>query len=135
MIVAVDSIRVLATHEMAQVPVGAARGMRAALRTRTLAVATMLAVATLFAPSAAQAQAPFPTPEAAFDALVDGLARHDDAEVKRALGPNYAKVLPLGDVSETDRTDFLAAGSPAVPATQIACWLIAPTVDDTCSDR
>lgn len=109
MIVAVDSIRMLARHDVAQVPVAAARGTRAALRTRTLAVAAMLAVATLFAPISAHAQASFASPEAAFDALVDGLARHDDAEVQHALGPNYAKVLPLGDTSEGDRTDFLAA--------------------------
>jgi hypothetical protein len=72
--------------------------------TRALLAAGLLALAPF-----AAAQAPFPTPEAAVDALVDGLARHDDAEVRRVLGNGFARVLPLGDASEGDRTDFLAA--------------------------
>jgi len=77
-------------------------------RRSTLAIAA-LAIA-LFAPAPrALAQEGFATPEAAFETLVDGLARHDDAEVRRALGPGYVNVLPLGDSSERDRTDFLAA--------------------------
>lgn len=77
-------------------------------RGSTVAIAA-LAIALLAPMPRALAQQSFATPEAAFETLVDGLARHDDAEVRRALGPGYAKVLPLGDSSERDRTDFLAA--------------------------
>lgn len=77
--------------------------------TRLLAAAAVFAMALVVVSTPVRAQAPFATPEAAFDSLVDGLARHDDAQVRRALGPNYAKVLPLGEPSEEDRTDFLAA--------------------------
>jgi len=66
-------------------------------------------MAALAAPLAAHGQQAFPSPEAAFDTLVDGLARHDDAEVRRALGPGYAKALPLNGHLEHDRVDFLAA--------------------------
>jgi len=55
------------------------------------------------------AQEAFPTPDAAFDALVDGLARHDDDEIRRVLGSDYAEFLPRADLSESDRTEFLAA--------------------------
>lgn len=65
--------------------------------------------AILACPVFAQAQQPFASPEAAFETLVDGLARHDDAEVRRALGPGYAKALPLDGHLEHDRVDFLAA--------------------------
>lgn len=78
------------------------------LRHSPLAIAALV-FALLAATPRAFAQEAFATPEAAFDSLADGLARHDDAEVRRALGPGYAKVLPLGDSSERDRTDFLAA--------------------------
>lgn len=79
-------------------------------RTRTGARALAIACALALSPLA-HAQQVYPTPEAAVDALVDGLARHDDAEVRRALGPRFASVLPLGDRMEEDRTNFLAAWS------------------------
>jgi hypothetical protein len=72
--------------------------------------------AVLFAVSLAAAvptlaQGLFPTPEAAVEALVDGLARHDDASVRAVIGPDYRRLLPLDALSEADRTDFLAAWS------------------------
>lgn len=79
------------------------------LVTRSRRVIAALAAALLPLAQPVWAQEAFASPEAAFDALVDGLARHDDAEVRRALGANYAKVLPLGDNLEHDRVDFLAA--------------------------
>ncbi len=73
--------------------------------------AALLFVAALAAAAPAIAQRAFATPEAAVDALVDGLARHDDAEVRVVLGPNYRQLMPLDALSEDDRIDFLAAWS------------------------
>jgi hypothetical protein len=57
------------------------------------------------------AQTAYPTPQAAADALVDGIARHDDAAIKTVVGPDYAKYIPVGNVSESDVTNFLSAWS------------------------
>ncbi len=73
--------------------------------------AAMLLVAILAATLPAIAQQVFPTPDEAVDALVDGLARHDDTRVRAVLGPDYRRLLPLDTLSEQDRTDFLAAWS------------------------
>ena len=73
--------------------------------------AALLLVAALTATAPASGQQIFPTPEAAVDALVDGLARHDDARVRAALGPDWRRLMPLDTLSEQDRTDFLAAWS------------------------
>ncbi len=72
------------------------------------ATAALLAVAAAL-PGIASAQKAFASPEAAADALVDSLARHDDAELAVVLGRDWRRVMPIGDVSEGDRTDFLAA--------------------------
>ena len=53
---------------------------------RTLAAAT-LALAPLAFP--AHAQKAYPTPMAAAEALVDGVARHDDAAIRASLGANH----------------------------------------------
>lgn len=89
-------------------PPHVARGM---LRKHALRAIAVIAMATLPWIAPARAQDAFPSPDAAFAALVDGLARHDDAEVRRVLGAGYAKALPLGQHEhlEQDRTDFLAA--------------------------
>jgi hypothetical protein len=71
----------------------------------------MLLVAALTASAPAHAQKVFPSPEAAVDVLVDGLARHADDEVRAVLGPDYRRLMPLDAVSEDDRLDFLAAWS------------------------
>jgi hypothetical protein len=73
--------------------------------------AALLFVAALVAAAPAIAQQTFPTPEAAVDALVDGLACHDDDKVRLVLGPGYRRLMPLDPLSEEDRTDFLAAWS------------------------
>ena len=60
-------------------------------------------------PAAASAPKAFPTPEAAVAAFVDGLARHDDDELAVVFGPDYRRLVPGGDITADDRTDFLAA--------------------------
>ncbi len=57
----------------------------------------------------ANAQQAYKTPEAAADALVDGIARNDDDQVKLVLGPDYRRFIPPGTESGTDKTNFLAA--------------------------
>ena len=51
----------------------------------------------------------FATPEIAVEALVDSLARNDDAEMRAILGLKYDQLLSLDDLSAEDRLDFLAA--------------------------
>lgn len=76
----------------------AARGVSVSL------VAGMLALAPV-----AHGQQSYPTPEAAADALVDGIARHDWDQVKVVIGPDYSKYIPKGTVAEEDITNFLEA--------------------------
>ena len=73
----------------------------------TLGLALILAI-TLSAP-AAFAQRSFPSPDAAAEALVDGMAYNDDAAVKSVLGADYAKLLPLREIDLDDVMHFLAA--------------------------
>ena len=61
----------------------------------------------------ALAQQAFPTPQAAADALVDGIARHDDGAIKSVVGADYRKYIPAGSVDSTDVTNFLAAWAAA----------------------
>ena len=74
-----------------------------------------LAAATLFGSlavaTAARAQQAFATPEAAAEALVDGIARNDDAQVKTVLGPDFRRYIPAESASANDRTYFLEAWS------------------------
>jgi hypothetical protein len=80
---------------------------------RSLAAALVAAtfVGGLAVASTAQAQQAFKTPEAAADALVDGLARSDDAQVKTVLGPDFRRYIPAEATSANDRTNFLEAWS------------------------
>ena len=78
----------------------------------------LVAVALALAP-AAFAQHAYPTPEAAAAALVDGIARNDDAAVKVAIGADYRKYIPTADIDPEDITNFLEAWATAhaiVPA-------------------
>ena len=77
-------------------------------------VAASLAIA-----PATLAQTTYPTPEAAADALVDGIARHDGDAIKAVIGPDYRTYIPAGSVDPVDVTNFLAAWADAhkiVPA-------------------
>lgn len=58
---------------------------------------------------AAGPQKTFPTPEIAVEALVDSIARSDDAGMRTILGLNYRKMLSVDDLSAEDRLAFLAA--------------------------
>jgi hypothetical protein len=86
------------------------------MKTKTLKLRPLAAVlgAVLFAGSLAiaapvHAQKAFPTPEAAADALIDGIARHDPDAVNTVLGADYKRYIPMDDTSAEDRTNFLAA--------------------------
>ena len=81
---------------------------------RIAAIAGALALAPL-----AIAQNAYPAPEAAADALVDGIARHDGDAIKAVVGPDFRKYIPVGGVDPEDVTNFLAAWASAhaiVPA-------------------
>ena len=81
---------------------------------RIAAVAASLALA-----SPGLAQKAFPTPEAAAEALVDGIARHDTDAIKMVAGSDYEKYFPSSNSDPEDITDFLAAwarGHAIVPA-------------------
>lgn len=75
---------------------GVRRALDAALVIGTLAFATV-----------AGAQLAFPTPEAAADAFVDAVARHDRDRLKDVIGADYAKYLPHANAE--DVTGFLEA--------------------------
>lgn len=57
----------------------------------------------------ATAQSAFPSAEAAADAFVDNMSRHDWDGLKVVLGPEHARLVPPGSVSAADVTNFLAA--------------------------
>jgi len=63
-----------------------------------------------FAP-AAYSQAFFATPAAATDALVDGIARSDEAQLKTVLGADYKRFIPDSASSYADQLSFLEAWS------------------------
>ena len=86
------------------------------MKTKTLKLRPLAAVlgAALFASTLAMtapvlAQKAFLTPEAAADALIDGIARHDPDAVNNVLGADYKRYIPMDDTSAEDRTNFLAA--------------------------
>lgn len=62
----------------------------------------------------AQAQTPFAKPEAAADAFIDAIASSDGAALQRVLGKDWAKLIPLGDVSAEDRYSFLEKAHQAL---------------------
>jgi len=83
-----------------------------------LQIAAVAAVSLAIAP-ASFAQAAFPTPDAAANALVDGIARHDRDAIKVVAGADYEKYFPSSTTDPEDVTNFLAAWAKAhaiVPA-------------------
>jgi hypothetical protein len=79
------------------------------LRLLSTTLGALVFAATLAVAAPVHAQQAFPTPEAAADALIDGIARHDPDAVRTVLGADYARYIPLDETSAEDRTDFLAA--------------------------
>jgi hypothetical protein len=77
----------------------------------TLKLAT-LAAALAMAPLAF-AQTAYPTPEAAADALVDAIARHDGDAIKAVVGPDFRKYIPASNYDPEDVTNFLEAWARA----------------------
>jgi hypothetical protein len=72
-------------------------------------VGALICAMALAGPGLAGTQRHFPSPQAAVDALVDSLARSDDAGLRAVLGPDSSQLLTLDDLSAEDRYDFLAA--------------------------
>jgi Protein of unknown function (DUF2950) len=73
---------------------------------KAVLAAALVASALSFAPGAL-AQKAYPTPDAAADAFVDSLARHDVDALKRVVGTDYKKYMP--NVDADDVTSFLEA--------------------------
>lgn len=72
-------------------------------------VGTLAFTLALTLPGAAGAQKAFGSPQAAVDALVDSVARQDNAQLREVLGPDYGQLISLDQLSTEDRYDFLAA--------------------------
>jgi hypothetical protein len=91
------------------------------------ALAIALALSLVTAPRAF-AQETFPTPDAAADALVDAIARHDGEQIKAIVGADYRKYIPASSVDPEDITNFLEAWARAheiVPAGTEKAYLAA----------
>jgi hypothetical protein len=82
--------------------------MTLSLKHRFAALGVALFVAA--APAVAHAQqTKFPSAEAAAEAFVDAVARSDGDAVRAILGADYGKVMPLDEMTQDDKLDFLAA--------------------------
>jgi hypothetical protein len=97
---------------------------------RALRIVCTAACAGLLALSAppSWAQKAYPTPEAAAEALIDGVARNDDDKVDLVLGADWRKYIPKHHPEDT--TNFLAAwakGHRIVAAGSDKAWLEAGT--------
>ena len=75
---------------------------------KSLARLAALAILLPLAPGAL-AQQISPTPMAAAEALVDGIARHDEDAVRAALGADYRKLMSVANPDPDDVTTFLEA--------------------------
>jgi len=73
---------------------------------RSSALALVIAACSFAAP--AWAQKAFPTPDAAAEAFVDNLARHDGPGLESVLGRDYRKIASYQGINAEDVTDFLA---------------------------
>jgi len=82
--------------------------------------AVLLASALIFgAVGGAQAQAVYPSAEAAADALANALARTDRAEVRHVLGEGFMRYVPQNDVDIEDVYAFLEAWSKSHKVEQV----------------
>jgi hypothetical protein len=83
----------------------------------------LAAGAWLLSPSAL-AQKTYPTPDAAAEALVDGVARHDTDAIKVVVGPDYKKYLPHIDAEDVTRfLEAWATSHKIVPAGDAKAYL------------
>ncbi len=80
-------------------------------RLRLRLAAAVLAAGALALAPATMAQKAFPTPDAAADAFVDNVARHDGEGLKAVVGADYKKYIP--HVNADDVTRFLEAWAKA----------------------
>jgi Protein of unknown function (DUF2950) len=76
-------------------------------------LSVIVASLALVAMPIAFAQQTYPTPEAAADAFVDAIARHDGDALKRVVGPDYRQYIPAASVDPDDITNFLEAWARA----------------------
>lgn len=83
------------------------------MKTIKLTLSVAAATLALIAAPVAVAQRAFPTPEAAADALVDAIARHDGDALKNVVGPDYRQYIPAASVDPEDVTNFLEAWAKA----------------------
>lgn len=84
--------------------------MSLSLKHPFVALCMTLCVAAL--PGVAHAQqTKFPSADAAAAAFGDALARSDGDATRAMLGADYRKVMPLNDMTQDDKLDFLAAWS------------------------
>lgn len=67
----------------------------------------LLVAAAAACPLIASAQATYATPEAATDALLAAVQRHDQTAMARVLGPKWKALLPPDGVAPEDRQAFL----------------------------
>ena len=75
-----------------------------------LFAALCTALSAVAAPGLAQAQqTKFPSADAAATAFVDAVARSDGDGVRAILGADYRKVMPLDEMTQDDKLDFLSA--------------------------
>jgi hypothetical protein len=89
-------------------PIAAEASM--SLSVKHLFAALCVALFVAAAPGVAQAQQTrFPSADAAATAFVDAIARSDGDTVRAILGADYQKVLPLDEMTQDDKLDFLAA--------------------------
>jgi hypothetical protein len=89
-------------------PIAAEASMSLSLK--HLLVALCMALCAAAAPGVAHAQqTKFPSADAAATAFVDAIARSDSDTVRAILGADYQKVLPLDEMTQDDKLDFLAA--------------------------
>lgn len=78
-------------------------------RASTVMGSLLAAAALLLTASPARAQAVYPTPGAAAEALQQALATHDGDGVRKVLGPGYRQFIPVGTINMDDVYAFLSA--------------------------
>ena len=72
-------------------------------------IVALIAVVVSMLAAPASAQKTFPSADAAAEAFVDSLARHDGDALKAIVGPDYRDYTPFQGVNGNDVTNFLAA--------------------------